>query len=184
MKLRSVHGITLLELLIAGTLLGVIFVAAIAVQISSLGFLKGMMNAPDVNAAIAFEQMVRDVKRANDIAVSDAGQQLKLKIDTLEPADSTLTGDRWIVYGIVNSKLRWKKYTTEATGPASSAPSLTASDGEEVFSGLNVAATSSFTLIDPTTTGTSIQVKINLIVQGAGNQTVTFSSTILPSRSK
>lgn len=181
-SLRSVRGLTLLELMIAGTLLAVIFVAVTALQISSLGFLKGQMNAPDVNAAIAFEQMVRDVKRANDIAVSNGGQQLKLKVDTSTPADATLTGDRWIVYGFVSQKLHTKVYTTDATGPASSAPNVTSSDSE-VLSGLTVDPTSSFTLMDPTSTGTSIQVKINFVVQ-AGGKTVSFVTTTLPSRSK
>lgn len=183
MRISSERGITLLELIIAATLLSVVFVAAISLQVSSLSFLRGMMNAPDVNAAIAFEQMVRDVKRANDAAVTDADQQLKLKIDTLIPADASLTGDRWIVYGFVDGTLRSKTYTTEATGPASSAPSVTDSD-PEVLSGLSAAPASSFTLIDPSGSGTSIQVKISMVVQGEGAKTVSFSTTIMPSRSK
>lgn len=182
-------GFTLTEILIVTVVLGVIFLGVTSLQVSSLSMLRAQMNAPDVNAVMAFEQIIRDAKEATDVAVTDAagtavgvgvgGTQLKLNFDTGNPPNASLADDQWVVYGFIGGRLRWKT-PFAATGRAIAAPNITAAD-PEVVPGLVVLGTSQFSPTNPSGAGAATFINIDLAIQGVSR---TLSSSVLPQRSK
>lgn len=182
MKIQSESGMTLTELLIAGLLLGGIFLAVTTVHISSLRLLTGQTNAGGLDPLLALEHISRNVTLANEVVVDGAvvtggRTQLKLRIDPADPGTSDPNDDNWVSYGFVNGHLRWRTITVAAF-PA--APNIVVGDPEVVPGlALSTAAAnpSSFNLMSPNV------VEID-VTPAAGSESVITTRVMLGQRSR
>jgi prepilin-type N-terminal cleavage/methylation domain-containing protein len=182
----SRRGFTLAELLIAGILLSIVFVAATTASVSALKFFKAIQNNnPQVQLNFVVEHIARKAMLANRAVVVSGGTQLKLRWDyqpgTFTPNTTTIDGtayslgstlntadDTWLKYGLIGNstsgyQIYWKEDTVEAG-------EVTVSD-VPLEPGLLLSAGSAFTLLDSKT------VSIRLSTQtGTPPRTVTAST--------
>lgn len=177
MRPQSQNGMTLTELLIAGLLLGGIFLAVTTVHVSSLKLLTGQMNTGGVDPLLALEHISRNVRIANEVIVDGADvtggkTQLKLRIDPANPGTPGPADDHWIVYRFINRALRWKTVTPPAPVSAVDAGS------PEVVPGLTLSTAnpSSFNLTSPNV------VEIDVAPAGRSESVIT-TSVMLTQRS-
>ncbi|MBI3315514.1 MAG: prepilin-type N-terminal cleavage/methylation domain-containing protein [Candidatus Omnitrophica bacterium] len=112
------RGFTLAELLIAGLLLSIVFVAATTTAVSALKFFSSLKaNGPQMEASFAMEHITRKAALANKIVVEQGGTQLKIRWDYQSGsfAPNTTSGysvgstlntadDRWIKYGLMSTR--------------------------------------------------------------------------------
>lgn len=177
---RIESGLTLAEVLIAVVLLGAVMVTASSFLTTSFRFFKVQNASPDANLFIAIEYITRSVKKANSVAVGDPGQlgpQLTLRVekDATDPPTASVTDDQWVVYRFIGGRLRTK--SADASGAA---PEVAASD-PEVVKGFLLSASSSFTLTNPTASGSSIIVQVRLVTPGGGSgRAMDVTTSIIP----
>ncbi len=180
MRPQPQSGMTLVELLIAGLLLGGIFLAVTSVHISSLKLLTGQTNAGGLDPLLALEHISRNVTLANEVivdgvVVTGGRTQLKLRIDPVDPGTPNPANDNWIVYRFINGALRWKTVT-----PPTAVTDVGAGDPEVVPRlALSTAAAnpSSFNLTSPNV------VEID-VTPAAGSESVITTRVMLGQRSR
>ncbi len=177
---KKQNGITLTELLIAGILLSVVFVAATSLYVSALKFFKSQTASADVNSLIALEHISRNIKKANDVAISGGGSQLKLRIEGSDPATQSVLDDQWVVYGVVSGKLYWKApYAVTGDGAASTATDVTNTD-PELVPGLTISSAIPFSLTNPSAQGVTNIVQIVLVTtEGNPSKDNTITTSVM-----
>lgn len=187
MKLTNQSGHTLVEIVIASMLIGVIFLLVTSLYVSALKFLKGEVASTDVSSLLALETMARNVSRANDGIVDAGGLQVKIRIDPNDPATATPADDQWVSYRFLDSGSGFRLRSRTVNPPNANPADVAASD-PEVVRGLAVLAgpgQSGFQLVNPTAQGASTVVQIRLVVPGAPNaEARTFLTSVSVKRAK
>ncbi len=187
MKPADQSGHTLLEIIMASMLIGMIFLLVASLYVSSLKFLRGEVTSSSVSSLLALETMARDVSLASDGVVDPDGLQVKIRIDTNDPATATAADDKWVSYRFLDSGSGFRLRTRTVNPPNASPADVTASDSE-VVTGLAVLAAagqSGFRIINPTAQGAPTIVQIQLVVPGGANaEARTFLTSVAVKRSK
>lgn len=187
MKLADQSGHTLVEIIIASMLIGMVFLMVASLYLSALKFLRSEVASPSVNSLLALETMARDVSVANDGIVDANGLQVKIRIDTNDPATATAADDKWVSYRFLDSGSGARLRSRTVNPPNASPADVTASD-PEVVTGLAVLAAagqSSFQLINPTAQGAPTVVQVRLVVSGEANaEARTFLTSVAVKSSK
>jgi len=167
----------------ASLLISAIFVIVASLYVSALKFLNGEMTSPDLNTMIALETMTRKIASANQAIVDPTGLELKLRIDTNDPATLSTADDQWVTYRFLSGHLR-----TKTVNPPNAVPADVTSSDPEVVPGLSVLAAtgqSSFFMLNPTAQGSPIVVRMQLSVAGnANSQARTLESEVALRSSK
>ncbi len=188
MKIRGTSGHTLLEIVIASVLIGMIFVMITTLYATSLKFLRGDMASNDLDTLLALETMARNASTSTDAVVDMGGSQLKLRIDTNNPSTATALDDQWVSYRFLRNGAAFELRNRTVLPPAAAPANVTAAD-REVVSGLPVlggAGQSGFQLLNPSTPeGAPTVVQIMLVVSGTANsQPRTFLTSVALERAK
>lgn len=187
-KLKDQSGSTLVEVMVAGFLISMVFLIIATVYVTSLKFLRGEQTSPELSAVLALETIKRNASIANDVAVDPAGAWLQLRMETSDPATATTADDRWITYGFVASEgsTRLRANTTNPAG--ATAVNVTATS-PEVVANLVVLPASTFTVTNPTAiqnpadpspgVATVVNISLTLPSGASGNiQTLTASAAV------
>ncbi len=165
LNLRGSRGLTLIEILIAGLLLSVVFLASASAYITTLKFFNAVREkSGQIYAFMGMEHITRRVELANDIMVNDGGtanaetgKQLKMRWDY--NADGVLNGDTandvsddtWVKYRFIEEPVgsgTWRLFWRTDTAAAGSATDVANTD-EQVETGLTLGASSTFALTSP-----------------------------------
>lgn len=187
MKLQDQPGHTLVEIVIASMLIGMVFLMVTSLYVSSLKFLNSEVASPSVGSLLALETMARNVSLANEGIVDAGGLQVKIRIDANDPATATAADDKWVTYRFLDSGSGVRLRTRTVDPPNAVPADVTAAD-PEVVTGLTVlagAGQSGFQLINPTAQGSSTVVQIQMVVSGGPNaEPSTFLTSAAVKRSK
>ncbi|GEM_PF-6411020 len=166
LKFYDQRGFSLAELLVAGVILSVVFVAAASLHVTSLKFLENQQRSGNLSPLITLNYLSRSVKSANEVLISGTGKQLSVRIEGSDPPTVSTADDPWEVYGIIGGKLYWRTFAAGVTPT-----DVTASDPELLFNLPLDTANSSFTFVNPSTAvdatkaGSAVVVNIKLVTQ-------------------
>lgn len=174
MGLRSRAGMTLLEILLTGMMMSVLFLGVTTAYVTVLKFLNTEKTAGGTNTLLALEQISRDINVANDAIVDAGGSEVMLRIDRNFPSTSQTTDDVWVIYRFIGNRLRWK-----TTAPGVVNPTSVSGANAELIPNLSVDNSSSFVLENPTNPlnladGTVVQINLNT-QEGGRSETFTTS---------
>jgi prepilin-type N-terminal cleavage/methylation domain-containing protein len=162
------NGVTLIELLVAVSLISVVFVAVTGVYISAKKVMGGLEGRDiSLGGAIAIEHMSRNIGLGNRVELLDGNKQVTVRWDynnSSAPLNTpnNFTDDRLLRYRFFSDNtLRFQ--ILSQTGPP---PALVAADASEVEPGLRLAGTvgtdSKFTITPDN------RVQIDMKIQTSG----------------
>jgi Tfp pilus assembly protein PilV len=197
LKLRSSRGVTLIEVLMAGLLLSVVFLACASAYISTLKFFNALREkSGQLYAFIGMEHVARRAELANDVMVNDGGvanaetgRQLKMRWDYTEDGApkntaNTVSDDTWVKYRIIEEPSgsgTWRLFWRTDTAAAGAAADVATSD-TQVESALTLGPASTFVLTSPSgnTEGRKTVLAITLESRvGNPPKTLTLNTDVL-----
>ena len=166
-RLSGRSGLTLVELVVAGVLFSVVFLAAASAHVTAAKFFESAkQNQGQVLGYAAMEHMTRKIGLANSAVVGNSGAELKIRWDynqtTFAPLGTpkNYADDSWIKYRFVEGeggayKLEWAaddaQADDEGTVYAELEPKLVLYEG------------SLFSLENPTASGSPTAVRLTLV---------------------
>ncbi|MCG3176030.1 MAG: hypothetical protein MOGMAGMI_00968 [Candidatus Omnitrophica bacterium] len=152
----SRRGYTLVELMIAMVLLGLVMAGASGVYVAAQRFLNGMINndVRVVTPSLALEAIIRRTKAANQIVFDAGNNQIKLRTDPNRTPENT-ADDVWFKYRVIGSRLRWTQAAVEAGDVGGGDP--------DVEPDLRVRPGSGFAMLNPSATGAANVLQITII---------------------
>jgi prepilin-type N-terminal cleavage/methylation domain-containing protein len=173
------NGVTLIELLVAVSLISVVFVAVTGVYISAKKVMGGLEGRDiSLGGAIAIEHMSRNIGLGNRVELLDANKQVTIRRDyssSTAPLNtpSNTTDDSFIRYRFFSDNtLRFDTH-----GPALPVSTLVLSTAPEVEPGLRLIGTlgtdSKFTITPDN------RVQINMKIQTSGTLTEQVLRTVI-----
>lgn len=183
--MKNESGLTILEFLVAALLISVVFLASTTVYVGAVKFFSDLrQNADSIDSFILMENLTRKVTVANQVSVSDAGKQLKIRWDwqliggvwTPNNTPDVTTDDTWVKYRFLGAsndlRLRWRSDATETTDVTNPDP--------EVRPGVVARDACLFTLVNASGDGDPIAVDVNLVTQtGTPPVIVTLTNRVL-----
>mgnify|MGYP000858220258 CR=1 FL=1 len=149
-------GFTLVELLIAMVLLGMVMAGASSVYVAAQGFLNGIINndVRVITPSLALEAVIRRAKTAN-LVVFDAGNnQIKLRVDPNRTPDN-IADDVWVKYRVIGARLRWRQDALEAGDVGGGDP--------DVEPDLRLRPGSGFAMLNPSASGVANVIQVTII---------------------
>jgi Tfp pilus assembly protein PilV len=202
LKLRSSRGVTLVEILMAGLLLSVVFLACASAYITTLKFFNAVREkSGQLYTFIGMEHVARRVELANDILVNDGGvanagtgKQVKMRWDCAETGAANNTAnnvadDTWVKYRIIEDPSgsdpsgsgTWKLFWRTESAAGGAATDVANSD-PQVETALKLGSNSTFLLTSPS--GNAVGQKTVLAITlessvGEPPKTLTLSSDVL-----
>lgn len=152
------QGFTLVELLVAVLLLGLVLAGASSVYVAAHRFLAGIINnhVRVITPSLALETMARRARIANRAVLDAVNNQIRLRID---PARTplNLADDVWVKYRFIGDRLRWRQEAAEAGD-------VTAND-QDVEADLRVRPESRFALVNPSASGDANVLEIVIVTE-------------------
>ena len=145
------RGFTVMELMIAVSLLATVFLGATAIYVSATKSFKGLdAKSEEIGGFLALEHMSRRIGLGNQAVLVGGGAQIKIRWDYADynaplgaPPNGTpvnFADDTYIKYGVVAGALRFRI-------DAAQAGNVTAAD-PEVEPGLRVTSATPFALVN------------------------------------
>lgn len=195
MNLRGRAGVTLVEIMMAGLLLSVVFLGAASAYISALRFFNALREkSGQVYSFYAVEHIARRARQANQIIVNsggaanaNTGKHVKLRWDyseagaALNTPDNT-ADDTWVKYAVLeNPTGTWRLYwrtDSAATGAVTDA----ATTDPRLEESLLLQSGSVFNLASPSgpAEGRRVILDIHLeTVTGTPPQTLTVDTDVM-----
>lgn len=164
MKLRLQRGVTLIEILMAGLLLSVVFLATTSAYIAALKFFGSVRDkSGQIYGFMGVEHIARRVELANEIIVNNggvvninAGKQIKMRWDydalgTPLNTPSNVADDTWVKHRFIENPGGsgvWKLYWRTDTAAAGPVADVTTAD-PQIEPQLTTNTNSTFTLTSP-----------------------------------
>ncbi len=166
--LRKDQGFTIIELLIASVLLGVIMMSAISIYVAAQRFFNDLLDSnARTSSAVAMETILRKAQIANTIVFDGPNSQIKLRLDVTAASvpnrtPGVFTDDNWFKYRIVANGLRWRTDTVAAD--PTGAVDVTGSD-PELEANLVLRPGSAFNVVNPSAAGTDTVLNVTFVTQ-------------------
>ncbi len=171
-RIFNQRGVTLTELLIAASLLSVVFVATTSVYISGLKMAKEASYRDAVtDGYLLLEHISRRCSLGLKPTITHSGAGLKLQWDRLnyETARDTpdnLTDDTFIKYRFIGGNIRTRLDTTITADVTSTA--------EEVIQGLNITSCLFSTSVDQR----SVKIEFTMVYGENNSKTKDYQTTV------
>ena len=194
MKTGCPSGHTLIEVLLASLLIGLIFLILTTLYVSGLKLFRGQLASPDNDFLVAFETIARKASLANEAIVDMNGYQVRLRIDSNDPATATANDDQWIGYRYFDIQTLQPTNGAEGAQIRSTPPkatsaeaNVTSADAEVVpnLQFLGRPTQAPFSLVNPTSQGDPTVLKVLLVaLEGANSPPRTLSTNVALKRAK
>ena len=162
---RNIHGLTMMEILIAIVLTSFVFAGGMSMYTSSLKFLKTRQNTDlTLSPDIAFEPVARKIALANFANLTHGGSQLNIQLDqacngTPLATPSNTGDDSWWHYRFVTTNLM-SFCENSNTNPTLTAPGNPAGTVSVLDTLSNNAST--WAALNPSAAGTPTVIGVQL----------------------